>query len=314
MAATMKAVRIHDFGGPDVLSYEDAPQPSPERDELLIRVHAAGVNPADWKTRERGAAGRRHQLPLILGWDVSGVVEDVGAGVFDFNAGDAVYGLVRFPDPGSAYAEYLAAPASDVAPKPRSLDHVQAAAMPLVALTAWQALFDAAELAAGQTVLIHAAAGGVGHVAVQLATWKGARVIGTGSAGNEDFLRGIGADEFVDYTTTRFEDVVSDVDVVLDAIGEETRERSWGVLKRDGVLVSILGEPSAEAAAAHGVRARRTLVQPNAAQLRELTMLFDSGDVRPAIDAVLPLTQAREAHERNEAGHTRGKIVLRVVE
>ncbi len=314
MPATMNAVRIHDFGGPEVLQYEQAPRPVPAAGELLIRVHAAGINPVDWKTRERGAATRRDQLPLILGWDVSGIVEEAGDGVADFSAGDAVYGLVRFPAPGSAYAEYLTAPADQLAPRPGSLDHVEAAAMPLVALTAWQALFDAAGLAAGQTLLVHAAAGGVGHIAVQLAKWKGARVIGTASARNEDFLREIGVDQFIDYTTTRFEDVVSDIDVVLDTMAEDTRERSWGVLKRGGVLVSILGDPSPESAAERGVRAARTLVQPNATQLRELTTLFDSGEVKPAIDSVFPLQEVRAAHERIQTGHVRGKVVLRVVE
>lgn len=314
MTVMMNAVRIHEFGGPEVLQYEQVPQPKPEGGEVLIRVQAAGINPVDWKSRERGAATRSDQLPLILGWDVSGIVHEVGSEVTDFSVGETVYGLVRFPAPGNAYAEYLTAPIDHLAPQPDSLDHLQAAAMPLAALTAWQALFDAADLVSGQTVLVHAAAGGVGHIAVQLAKWKGARVIGTASARNEDFLREIGVDEFIDYSMTRFEEVVHDVDVVLDTMAEDTRERSWGVLKPGGILVSILGDPSPEIAAEHDVRAARTLVQPNAGQLRELTSLFDNGHVKPVIDSVFPLQEVGAAHDRSQSGHTRGKIVLRIAD
>ncbi|MBZ0287931.1 MAG: NADP-dependent oxidoreductase, partial [Anaerolineae bacterium] len=214
----MKAARIHSYGAPDVLVYEDAPRPTADIGDILVRVHAAGVNPVDYKTRQgRGiGGGSTDVLPLILGWDVSGVVESVGAGVTAFKPGDEVYSMVRFPEIGSAYAQYVAAPVSDFARKPHSLDHIHAAAVPLAALTAWQILFDTAHLVSGQTILIHAAAGGVGHLAVQLAKWKGARVIGTASAHNADFLREMGVDEVIDYTAVHFEDLVGPVDVVVD--------------------------------------------------------------------------------------------------
>ena len=324
MTTSMKAIRIHKYGGPDVLTYEDAPRPEPKEDELLVCVHAAGVNPADWQIRSGKRSMLQEPFSLILGFDVSGVVEAIGDSVTHFKVGDAVYGLSSLGK-GGAYAEYVSCPALDVAPKPASLDHVHAAAMPVVALTAWQALFDTANLSAGQTVLIHAAAGGVGHIAVQLAKWKGARVIGTASHRNEDFLREIGVDEFVNYRTTRFEDVVRDVDVVLDlvvrdasdgldALAAETLERSWSVLKDGGVLVSICATPSAETAAAYGVWGRYVHAQPNAAQLTEIARLVDDGHLQPTIDTVLPLREARKAHELSQRGHTRGKIVLRVVE
>lgn len=312
--STMRAIRIHRYGGPDVLTHEEVPRPEAGIGEVLVRVQAAGVNPIDWQTRMgEGVAGMLdHRLPLILGWDVSGVVDAVGPGVDAFATGDDIFGLVRFPQEGAAYAEYVAAPITDLATMPASLGHERAAAMPLVALTAWQSLIEAAELSAGQRVLIHRAAGGVGHLAVQLAKWRGAWVIGTASARNAEFLRELGVDEIVDYATTPFEDVARDVDVVLDTVGDETRDRSWGVLKRGGVLVSIRGEPSPEAAAAHGVRGRGVVVRPDAGQLTEIARLIDAGHLTPALDIVLPLAEARAAHERSEGGHARGKIVLRV--
>jgi NADPH:quinone reductase-like Zn-dependent oxidoreductase len=318
----MKAVRIHKYGGPHVLIYEDAPRPEPKEDELLIHVHATSVNPADWQIR----SGRRFKLKkpfsLILGFDVSGVVEAVGSNVADFNVGDAVFGKVDVRQ-GGAYAEYVTAPAANIAHKPRSLDHVQTAALPVVALTAWQALFDAGELSAGQKVLIHAAAGGVGHIAVQLAKWKGAYVIGTASAHNENFLSEIGVDEFVNYRTTLFEKIVRDIDVVLECINRDiaiedfpgqTLERSWSVLKKNGVLVSICTNPSSETAAEYGVRGKYILARSDASQLREIAMLADAGRVKPAIEAVLPLKDVRQGHKLSKKGHTRGKIVLQVVE
>ncbi len=311
---TMKAIRIHEFGGPSVLKHEDVPLPQPAEGEVLIRVHAAGVNPVDWKTRSgRGMAKRLEiSFPLILGWDVSGVIEEIGAGVTQFKPGDEVFGLVRFPQLGATYAEYTAVPASHLAFKPRTLDHIQAAALPLVSLTAWQALFEGAQLEAGQRVLIHAAAGGVGHIAVQLARWRGAYVIGTASSRNVLFVRQLGASEVIDYETASFEQYVSNVDVVLDPLAGEVRERSWQVLKKGGVLVSILGEPAAGAAAAYGVRAVYVLVRPEASQLAQIAALVDEGHIRPEIDTVYPLQEAASAHERVERGHTRGKVVLKV--
>lgn len=310
---TMKAVRIHEYGGPEVLKYEDAPRPTPAAGDVLIRVHAAGVNPVDRAMRQGYFKERiPFKLPFVPGWDVSGVVESVGPGVSRLKPGDAVYGRTDLARDGS-YAEYMAARESEIALKPRSIDHVTAAAIPLAALTAWQALFDNAQLAAGQTVLIHGAAGGVGHFAVQLAKIKGARVIATASQRNHEFLRSLGADQVIDYNTTRFEDVVHDVDVVLDTITGETADRSYGVIKRGGIYVSILRPPSTEKAAARGVRTGHTFVQANVAQLDEIAKLVDSGKLKASIEKIFPLAEAGAAHDLNATGHTRGKIVLRVV-
>ena len=310
---TMKAVRIHTYGGPEVLKYEEAPRPKPGAGELLIRVHAAGVNPVDWKIREGYFKQRlNYSLPLILGWDLSGVVEATVPGIVRLKAGDEVYSRPDFSRDG-AYAEYIVVRESEVALKPRSIDHIHAAAIPLAALTAWQSLFDTAGLGAGQKVLIHAAAGGVGSFAVQLAKWKGTYVIGTASGRNQEFLRKLGADQTIDYQTTHFEDVVHDVDVVFDTIGGDTQRRSWKVLKKGGILVSIVGPPSAEEAVAHGVRQASVFVQPSATQLTELANLVDSGKLKPVVETVLPLSEARRAHELSQTGHTHGKIVLRVV-
>ena len=309
---TMKAVRIHTYGGPEVLKYEEAPCPKPGPGELLIRVHAAGVNPVDWKIREGYFKQRlNYSLPLILGWDLSGVVETTGPGVTRLKVGDEAYSRPDIARDG-AYAEYIAVRETEVALKPKSIDHIHAAAIPLAALTAWQSLFDTAGLSAGQTVLIHAAAGGVGSFAVQLAKWKGAHVIGTASKRNQDLVREVGADQTIDYQTTHFEDVAHDVDVAFDTIGGDTQRRSWKALKRGGILVSIVGPPSAGEAAAHGVRQASVFVQPSAAQLTELATLVDSGKLRPIVETVLPLSEARRAHELSQIGHTRGKIVLRV--
>lgn len=309
---TMKAVAMHAYGGPEVLKYEDAARPDPATGEVLVRVHAAAVNPVDWKVRAGHLRGfLNYSLPLIPGWDLSGVVEATGAGVTDWKQGDAVYARPDLRRNG-AYAEYIAVRASELGHKPRSIDHVQASAIPLACLTAWQALFDAGGLKAGQRVLIHAAAGGVGTFAVQLAKWKGAHVVGTASERNHAFLRELGADEVIDYTKTNFEEVVRDVDVVLDTLAGQTRDRSWNVLKKDGILVSILGQPSPDEAAQRGVRAAGVFVEPNQAQLGEIAKLVDSGKLRPIIETVMPLAQAARAHEMNQTLHTRGKIVLQV--
>jgi NADPH:quinone reductase-like Zn-dependent oxidoreductase len=311
--ATMKAVQIHEYGGPEVLRYEDAPRPDPASSEVLIRVHAAGVNPVDWKVRQGFAKERlKYTMPFIPGWDVSGVIEAVGPDTARLRRGDEVYSRPDIARNGS-YAEYIVVRESEVALKPKSIDHVTAGAIPLTALTAWQALFDAAKLAAGQTVLIHGAAGGVGTFAVQFAKLKGARVIGTASKRNHDFLRSLGADDVIDYNTTKFEDVVHDVDVVLDTITGETTDRSWQVLKKGGILVSILMPPSPEKAAQHGVRCAHTFVQPNIGQLDEIAKLVDSGKLKVIIDKIFPLVEARAAQELNATGHTRGKIILRVI-
>ena len=313
----MKAVRIHQYGGPEVLQYEEAPRPKPQPGEVLIRVHAAGVNPIDWKVREGHLQDFfPHTFPLILGWDLSGVVEQVGAGpaaVGRFKIGDEVYSL---PDPlrDGAYSEYIAVRESEVALKPKSLHHGHAAAVPLAALTAWQALFDTAKLEPGQRVLIHAAAGGVGHFAVQLAKWKDAHVIATASSKNHSVLRELGADETIDYTTQRFEDIAHNIDIVLDPIGDQTQERSWQVLKEGGILLSLVEPPSADKAKALGVRAAFVASHPNGAKLAEIAEVIDSGNLKPIVNRILPLSEARRAHELSQTGHTYGKIVLRVKE
>jgi NADPH:quinone reductase-like Zn-dependent oxidoreductase len=310
---TMKAVRIHKYGGPEVLTYEDAPRPQPGAGEVLIRVHAAGVNPVDRAIREGYFKERlQYKLPFVPGWDVAGVVEAVGSGVTRLKPGDEVYGRTDLAREGS-YAEYMVARESEIALKSRSIDFVTAAAIPLAALTAWQALFDNGQLAAGQTVLIHGAAGGVGHFAVQLAKIKGARAIATASPRNHEFLRSLGADQVIDYNTARFEDVVHDVDMVLDTITGETADRSYQVIKKGGIYVSILRPPSEEKAAERGVRTGHTFVRADVAQLDEIAKLVDSGKLKASIEKVFPLSEAAAAHTLNATGHTRGKIVLRVV-
>jgi len=309
----MKAIRIHTRSGPEAFVYEDAPQPHPGEGEVLVRVYATSVmwQEPTWTETWKTPTGVDRDLP-IPGHDLSGLVAEVGTGVTDVAIGEAVYALTEFWRDGAA-AEYAIARATDLAPKPRSLDYVQAAGVPLVGLTAWQALFDHARLSAGQSVLIHGAAGGVGSMAVQLAHWVGANVIGTASVRNRDFLRGLGADEVIDYTSTRFEDMLHDVDIVLDTIGGDTMERSWSALKKGGLLVSVFSPPPKEQAKAHGVRALFFVVQPNRAELIQIGDLIDAGQVQPVIETVFPLSEARQAFERALSGHTRGKIILRVV-
>ena len=310
---TMKAVCIYGYGGPEVLVYEDAPRPHPGEGEVLVRVHAAGINPVDWKIREGHLKEMlHHTFPLVLGWDLSGVVAALGPATERFKVGDEVFSRPDILRDG-AYAEFIVVKESDLALKPKSIDHLHAAALPLAALTGWQTLFDAGGLTAGQRVLIHAAAGGVGHIAMQLAKVKGAHVIGTASAKNHEFVRKLGADQVVDYDTERFEDVVSPVDMVLDTIGGDTQERSWKVLKPGGILVSIASPPKAEAAAAHGARQAFVFTQPNAGQLAEIAALVEAQKLKAVVETVLALADATRGLELSERGHGRGKIVLRVV-
>jgi NADPH:quinone reductase-like Zn-dependent oxidoreductase len=314
----LKAVRIHEFGGPEVLRYEDAPEPELAEGDVLVRVSASSVNPVDWKIR-KGFLKQRvtHKLPLILGWDVSGTVERLGPKATGFAVGDAVFSRPDIARDG-AYAELIAVRASELARKPRSIDHVKAAAVPLTALTAWQALIEApapftsAALAKGQTVLIHGGAGGVGTFAIQIARWRGARVLTTASEKNASLLRELGADQVIDYTKQRFEDVARDVDVVFDTIGGETQKRSWDVVKPGGVVVSIASPPEEAAAKAKGARGAYVFVQPSAAHLTKIAELIDAGAIKPVVSAVFPLADARRAHEESETGHVRGKIVLQV--
>ncbi len=310
---TMKAVSIYSYGGPEVLVCEDAPRPHPGAGEVLVRIHAAGINPVDWKIREGKLKDMlHHTFPLVLGWDFSGVVETMGAATTRLKVGDDVYSRPDVARDG-AYAEFIVVKETELALKPKSIDHIHAAALPLAGLTAWQALFDAAGLVAGQRVLIHAAAGGVGHLAVQLAKWKGAHVSGTASARNHDFVRQLGADVVVDHHAVRFEKAVEPVDVVFDTVGGETQDRSWDVLKPGGILVSITTPPSAEIARARGLRQAFVFTQPNAAQLTELAQLTDAGKLKVCVETVLPLFEAKRGQELSEHGHSRGKIVLQVV-
>ena len=310
----MKAVRLHRRGGPEQLTYEDTPKPTPGAGDALIRVHACAITRTElsWGTTYTTRAGVE-RLPTIPGHEVSGVVEAVAADAHGVQFGDAVYALTDFWRNGAA-AEYVLVRAADLAPKPRNLSHAQAAAVPLSALTAWQALFDHAGLTKGQRVLIHAAAGGVGTYAVQLAHGRGAHVIGTARAANHGFLRDLGADEVIDYTTVRFEDRVRDVDIVLDSVGGDTLERSWGVLRKGGVLVTIADSVPADKAAAYGVRGVDFIVEPSRAQLIEIARLIEAGALRVIVEATFPLREARAAFVRGLGGHNRGKLVLQVAE
>jgi len=308
----MKAIRLHTRGGPEALVYEEAPQPHPHAGEVLVRVYAAAVTPTEllwvptWTTR----TGADRPFPIILGHEFSGVIAALGAGVTEWAAGDPVYGLNDWFADG-AQAEYCVAPAAPLAPKPRSLDHAQAAVVPISALTAWQALFERARLRAGQRVLIHGAAGSVGSFAVQLARWCGSHVIGTAAAQNLDFVRALGADEVIDYRATRFEESVRDMDAVLDTVGGETLQQSWGVLKSSGTLVTIAAQ--SEGTQAPVVRDAFFIVAANRAQLAEIARLIDAGQIRVFVQESFPLAQARQAYERAQGGGSRGKVVFRVV-
>ncbi|MFD4699537.1 NADP-dependent oxidoreductase [Streptomyces niveus] len=318
---TMRAITQDSLGGPEVLRLADLPRPRPIPTEVQVRVHAAGVNPVDWKSRESGGiAGLLGAPPFVLGWDVSGVVTEVGFGVHTLKVGDEVYGMPWFPRPAAAYAEYVTAPSRQFALKPRTVGHETAAAVPLAGLTAWQSLVDAAGVEAGQRVLIHAAAGGVGHLAVQIAKHLGAHVIGTASAAKHDWLRELGADEVVDYTKVRFEDVVSDVDVVIDLVGEAqdaTTTRSLQTLRPGGTIVAVpsgVAPEVLEGARARGLNATAFLVEPDGAALSRIAGLIDEGVVRVEVADVLPLAEAGEAQRRVREGRTRGKIVLSVTD
>jgi NADPH:quinone reductase-like Zn-dependent oxidoreductase len=298
----MQAVLIHETGGPDVLHYEEADRPEPGDGQVLIRVHAASVNPTDWKAR-RGLSETR--LPAVLGRDVSGTVELSRAD--GFAEGDDVFGYVA----GGGYAEFAIASASTIARKPAGLSHEQAAALPVAGMTAWQALFDRGGLERGQAALIAGAAGGVGHLAVQFAKHAGARVIGTGSSRNRDFVLGLGADEYVDYTEQDVGQALSGVDVAFDTVGGDTTQSLVPTVREGGMLVTIASAPPEEAGA-RGVRAELLVMSPSSEQLARIAELVAGGEVRVEISEVLPLTEVQRAHELSESGHTRGKIVLTV--
>jgi NADPH:quinone reductase-like Zn-dependent oxidoreductase len=299
----MQAVLIHETGGPEVLSLEQTDRPEAGEGEVLIRVQAASVNPMDWKIR-RGL--REVPLPKILGNDVSGVVEVSRAE--GFAEGDEVFGIA----PSGGYARYATAPASAIAKKPAGISHEQAAALPVSGMTAWQALFDIGGLQSGQTALVAGGAGGVGHLAVQLARHAGAKVIATGSSRNRDFVLGLGAEEYVDYTKQDVGASVSGVDVAFDTVGGDTTESLVPTLREGGVLVTIANAPPTQAAAERGARAELLLMSTSSEQLARIAGLVAAGEVRVEIAQSFPLSDARQAHELSEAGHTRGKIVLTV--
>jgi NADPH:quinone reductase-like Zn-dependent oxidoreductase len=309
----MKAVRFHDYGGSEVLVYEDAPRPSPKEGEVLVRVRAASMNPVDWKMR----AGYLQQwvplpLPITPGRDFAGDIVELGPGVSNFQVGDAVFGNTSMEN--GSHAEYVIIAAGQLAHKPATIDYEAAAATPLAALSAWQGLVDHMQVQAGQRVLIHAAAGGVGHFAVQFAHVLGAYVIATASPANIDLVRQLGADEVVDYRATRFEDAAHDMDAVLDTVGGETQERSWEVLKPGGVQASLIGfAPDAVAAAtARGLRAESIGTRPDGSQLEQIAKLIDAGQVRPIVSTVFPLAEARQAYDLSQQGHVSGKVVLHI--
>ena len=306
----MKAIRLHGRTAPAVFAYEEAPQPQPSDGEVLIRVHAAGVTPTElgWAPTSITRTGEPRPLPLIPGHEFSGEISAVGPGVTDLAEGEAVFGMNDWFRDG-AQAEYCAARAAEVAPKPRSVDHVAAAVAPISALTAWQGLIERAGLTAGQRVLIHGASGGVGIFAVQLARWRGAHVIGTASASNLEFVRSLGAEEAIDYRAVRFDDVVRDVDVVFDTVGGETLARSWSVLRSGGKMISIAA--SEEQSREPRVRDAFFIVEASQSQLEEVARLIDAGALRPIVGAVFPLARAQEAYEHKPP---RGKAVLRVVD
>lgn len=308
----MRAISQDVLGGPEVLKQVELPRPEPGLSQVLVRVHAAGVNPTDWKHRAHSVF--LGPPPFVLGWDVSGVVEATGYGVTLFRPGDEVFGMLPYPHGAGSHAEYVTGPARAFSFKPANLDHVQAGALPLAALTAWQALADTARLSAGQRVLVHAAAGGVGHLAVQIAKARGAHVIGTASARHHDLLRGLGADELIDYPTTDFAAAVRDVDVVLDAFGGDYPARSLRTLRPGGMLISLLPFPRdvAAEAARLGVRAEVILVEADHGGMTAIADLASGGKLRPVIAGTFPLADAAKAHELGDTGHVAGKLVLSV--
>lgn len=308
----MKAIRIHKYGGPEVLTLEDTPPPATAPDEVLIRVVASAINPIDCKIRAGGMT-KSHPLvlPATLGWDASGVVASVGVNVTRFQPGDAVFTYPSFGTPGT-YAEFVAVKESQVALKPKTISFVEAAALPMTAQAAWMAVITVGQVSAGQRVLIHGASGGLGSIAVQLAKWRGAYVIGTASRDNLEVVRSLGADEVIDYRTTPFQREVRDVDMVLDTIGGQTQEDSWAVLKPGGLLVATAMPPSPERAKAAGARGTFIFTQPSGDVLAQIAEVVDNGKVRPIIGGEFALKEVRTAHELTESGRARGKLVLYV--
>jgi NADPH:quinone reductase-like Zn-dependent oxidoreductase len=312
---TMRTVHFYAYGGPEQLVVEQVLRPEPQAGEVLVRIYAAGVNPIDWKIRKGFFKDVRPvPLPFTPGSELAGTVEALGPGVTAFEIGQAVYGRGA----NGAYADYAVVPADSLAHKPRNLSFDQAASVPIGARTAWMALFSLADLQAGQRVLVHGAAGGVGNYVVQLARWKGAHVIGTASFNNIEFVRALGAEIVIDYNTTPFEQVAHDVDVVVDPIGGQTQDRSWSLIKPGGILVAIGHPPAEEMAAQHGVRTVSTVLDQrvppriSTEPLQEISGLIESGLLLPQVGKVFPLEEAAQA--LSEAGHGRGRIVLHIAD
>jgi NADPH:quinone reductase-like Zn-dependent oxidoreductase len=305
---TMQAARIHDYGGPEQIVIEQAPRPEPKAGEVLVRLKAAGVNPADWKVR---AGYFKQFMPLAFPWipgmEGAGIVEAVGPNVTTHKPGQAVLGPLN-----NSYAEYAVAPATDLFVKPEILSFEQAASVPVGALTAWQAVIEVAQVQSGQHVLVHGGAGGVGLYAVQFARWKGAHVMVTASAANTDFVRSIGAEEVIDYNTAPFESVVRDVDVVVDTVGGDVTERSWQVLRSNGILVTVAGRLTPEAGQAHGVRAT-SAGRASHDKLKQILELLEAKQLTPAVGRRFTLAEARQAQELCQTGHGRGRIILLTV-
>jgi len=308
----MRAVVAHEYGAPEVLKLEQVPRPEPKEDEALVRVIASGVNPADPLTLSgKYAKEFGTHLPLIPGYDIAGIVEKTGAQITKIKVGDAVYGYPTF---GGGWADYVTVKEWEVARKPKSLGFVEAAAVPMGALTAWQALVDVAKLQPGQTILVHGGSGGVGSLAVQIAKARGARVIATASTANQDLLKQLGADVAVDYTKTKFEDVAKDVDAVLDPVGKETLARSYAVVKQGGIVMSLVALPDRAELKKHGIHGAAISVHPDAEDLTEIAQLIDSGKLKPVVTQALSLNDAIRTQQQAATHHTRGKVVLRITD
>lgn len=307
----MKAAVLHEHGGVDVLKYEDTLRPEPKNDEVLIRVMAAGVNPIDAYVRQGMRSKGTPDRAMIIGYDVAGVVEKAGANIKTFKAGDPVYAYLAVPR-GGGYAEFAIAKENEMAPKPKNIDFENAAAVPLAGTTAWQALVDSAKLESGQTVLIHGGSGGVGSFAVQIAKARGAKVIATASTANQDLLKQLGVDQPIDYTNTKFEEVVKDVDIVLNCVRGDTLPPSYGVVKKGGSIVSITDEPDQAECSKHGIQCSRLMAHPDSKVLEELTKLIEANKIKPIVSQTFPLADAAKAHQQIETRHTRGKIVLKI--
>lgn len=309
----MKAVRIHAYGNEEVLRLENIPVPDIAADELLVKIYAASVNPVDWKVREGYLQARNlHKLPLTLGWDFSGVVEKTGKSVTDFQPGDAVFSRPPVERDGS-YAEFIAVKANQVTLKPHSLTHREAAGIPLAGITAWEALVTTAAIEPGQKILIHAASGGVGTLAVQIAKAKDCYVVGTTSGENVELVKQIGADEVIDYTKQDFSEVLHDMDVVFDTLGGQVQDNSWKVLKKGGMLVSIARPPDQKIALRDGVKAGYIFIGPNVPVLNALSCLIDGGRIKPVIDKVFTLEDIKQAHLYSQSGKAKGKIIIEII-